>query len=169
MSWVCEHISHEDKMRSCHVLQHTTWEVVFTGICCWCSVAKLCPILCNPMDCRSMSGSSVLHYLPEFAQTHVHWVSDAIQPSRPLSSPSPPAFNLSQHQGLSNESALHIRWPKYGASASASVLPMNTQDWFPLGLTGLLSLIQGFSRLFPSTTVQKHHWHMGESFNVVIF
>jgi len=49
---------------------------------------------------RSMPGFPELHYLPEFAQTHVHQVSDAIQPSRPLSSPSPPAFNLSQHQGL---------------------------------------------------------------------
>ena len=54
---------------------------------------------CNPMDC-SMSGFSVLHYLPEFAQTHVHWVSDAIQPSHPLLSPFPPAFNHSQHHSL---------------------------------------------------------------------
>ena len=57
------------------------------------------PTLCNPMDC-SMPDFPVFHYLPEFAQTHVHWVSDAIQPSHPLSSPSPPALNLSQHQGL---------------------------------------------------------------------
>ena len=55
--------------------------------------------LCNPMDC-STPGLPVHHQLPEFAQTHVHWVSDAIQPSHPLSSPYPPAFNLSQHQGL---------------------------------------------------------------------
>ena len=55
--------------------------------------------LCDPMDC-STPGSPVLHYLPEFVQTHAHRVSDAIQPSHPLSSPSPPAFNLSQHQGL---------------------------------------------------------------------
>ena len=66
--------------------------------CCCCSVAKLCLTLSDPMDC-STPGFPVLHYLPEFAQTHVHWVSDAIQPSHPLSSPSP-AFNLSQHQGL---------------------------------------------------------------------
>ena len=64
-----------------------------------CSVAQLCLTLCDPMDC-SMPGFTVLHYFPEFAQTHVHWISDAIQPSHPLSSPSPPAFNLSQHQGL---------------------------------------------------------------------
>ena len=59
---------------------------------------QLCLTLCRPMDC-SMPGFAVLHHLPELAQTHVHWVSDAIQPSRPLSFPSP-AFNLSQHQGL---------------------------------------------------------------------
>ena len=71
-----------------------------TGLwgCCCCSVAELCLTLSDPMDC-SMPGFPVLHYLPEFAQTHVHWVSDAIQPSHPLSSPSP-AFSLSQHQGL---------------------------------------------------------------------
>ena len=60
---------------------------------------QLCLILCNPMDC-SMPGLPIHHHLPELAQTHVHWVSDAFQPSHPLSSPSPPAFNLSQHQGL---------------------------------------------------------------------
>ena len=63
------------------------------------SVAQLCLTLCDPMDC-SMPGLPVHHQLPEFIQTHVHWVCDAIQPSHPLSSPSPPAFNLSQHQGL---------------------------------------------------------------------
>ena len=63
------------------------------------SVAQSCPTLCNPMDC-SMPGLPVHRQLPEFTQTHVHWVSDAVQPSYPLSSPSPCAFNLSQHQGL---------------------------------------------------------------------
>ena len=63
------------------------------------SVAQLCPTLCNPMDC-STPGLPVHHQLLEFIQTHVHWVGDAIQPSHPLSSPSSPAFNLSQHQGL---------------------------------------------------------------------
>ena len=67
-----------------------------TPICC-CSVIKSCPTLCNPMDC-STPGFPVLHHLPEFAQTHVHWVSDALQPSHPLSPPSY-ALNLSQHQG----------------------------------------------------------------------
>ena len=64
-----------------------------------CSVTKSCPTLCNPMD-YSMAGSPVLHHLLEFAQIHVHWLTDAIQSSHPLSSHSPPAFNLSQHQGL---------------------------------------------------------------------
>ena len=67
--------------------------------CCYFSVAKLCPTLCDPMDCI-MPGFPVLHYLSEFAQIHVHWVSDAIQLSHPLSSPYPLAFNLSQYQSL---------------------------------------------------------------------
>ena len=67
-------------------------------ICC-CSLAQSCPTLCKPTDC-STPGLPVLHHLLELAQTHVHWVGDATQPSPPLSSPSPPAFNLSQHQGL---------------------------------------------------------------------
>ena len=64
------------------------------------SVAQLCLALCDPMDC-STPGLPVHHQLLEFTQTHVHWVSDAIKSSHPLSSPSPPTFNLSQHQGLS--------------------------------------------------------------------
>ena len=69
------------------------------SLCCCCSVAHSRLILCNPMDC-STPGFPVFHYFPEFAQTHVHRVGDAIQPSHPLSSPSLPALNLSQHQGL---------------------------------------------------------------------
>ena len=68
-------------------------------VCCFCSLSKSHQTLCNPMDC-STPGFPVLHYLPEFAQTHAHWVPDAIQPSHPLSSLSPPALNFSQHQGL---------------------------------------------------------------------
>ena len=68
-------------------------------ICCYCSVAKLCLTLCDPMNCNTL-GFPVLHHLLELIQTHVHQVSDAIQPSHPLSSPSPPAFNLSQPQSL---------------------------------------------------------------------
>ena len=63
------------------------------------SVAQLCPILCNSIDC-SMPGLPIHHQLLEFTQTHAHWVDDAIQPSHPLLSPSPPTLNLSHHQGL---------------------------------------------------------------------
>ena len=77
------------------------------------SVAQSCLILCNSMDC-STPGFPIHHQLPELAQTHVHWVSDAIQPSHPLSSPSPPAFNLSQHQGFFfKKLILSIEWLKY--------------------------------------------------------
>ena len=68
------------------------------NLCCCCSDAQSCLTLCNPTDC-STPGLPVHHQLPEFTQTHVHWVGDVIQPSHPLSSPSP-ACNLSQHQGL---------------------------------------------------------------------
>ena len=71
--------------------------MLYLLICCL--VTQLCPPICDPMDC-STPGFHVLHYLLELAQTHVHWVSDAIQPAHPLLSPSPPAFNLFQHQGL---------------------------------------------------------------------
>ena len=74
------------------------------------SVQFSCSV-CDPMN-RSMTGLPVHHQLPELAQTHVHRVGNAIQPSHLLSSPSPPVFSLSQHQGLSNESVLHMRWPK---------------------------------------------------------
>ena len=115
---------------------------------------------CNPMDC-STPGLPVHHQLPDLAQSHVHWVSDAIQPSHPLSSsPSPPTFNLSQHQGLFKwVSSSHQVAKVFGASVSASVLPMNIQDWFPLGLTGGISLqSEGLSRFFSNTTVQKHQF-----------
>ena len=75
------------------------------------SVAQLCLTLCDPMN-RSTPGLPVHHQLPEFTQTHVHRVSDAIQSPHPLSSPSP-APNPSQHQSFSNESTLCMRWPKY--------------------------------------------------------
>ena len=90
----------------------------------------------------SMPGFPVHHQLPEFIQTHVHCIIDAIQLSHPLSSSSPPTFNLSQHQGLFNESVLLSDGQSMEVSASASVLPMNIQDWFPLGWTGLIPPIQ---------------------------
>ena len=73
---------------------------------------------------RSTPGLAVHHQLPEFTQTHVHRLSDAIQPSHPLSSPSPPAPNPSQHQSFSNESTLCMRWPKYW-SFSLTISPPN--------------------------------------------
>ena len=87
------------------------------------SVTQSCLALCDPMD-SSTPGFPVCHQLPELAQTHVHHIGDAIQPSHPLSSPAPPAFNLSQHQGFSIESVLRIRWPKYW-SFSFSISPSN--------------------------------------------
>ena len=109
-----------------------------------------------PHGC-STPGFPVLHYLLQFAQTHVHWVSGAIQPlTHPLLPLSSPALNLSQHWG-----SLPMSWcfasgdQRIGASASASVLPMNLRDWFPLGWTGWISLqSKGLSRVFSNTTVQ---------------
>ena len=85
------------------------------------SVPQSCPTLCDPMN-RSTPGLPVHHQLLEFTHSHVHRVGDAIQPSHPLLSPSPPASNPSQHQSLSNESTLRMRWPKYW-SFSFSISP----------------------------------------------
>ena len=129
-----------------------------------CSVAESCPNLCNPMDC-STPGFPVHYQLPKLAQTHVHWVSDAIQPFHPLSSPSSPAFNLSPALGSFLMSRLfESGGQSIGASASASVLPMNIQGWFPLGLTGLISLLsKGLSRVFSNTAVWKHWFFLGSN------
>ena len=117
------------------------------------SVAQSCLIFCNPMDC-SMPD---FHYLPELAQTHVHWVGDAIQPSHPLSSPFPPAFSLSQHQDLCQcVRSLH---------QMAKVLEFQLQyqsfqsiyrtDFLRGRLTGWISLqSKGLSRVFSNTTVK---------------
>ena len=111
----------------------------FLLLCCH-SVTKLYPTFCNPIDC-SVPGFPALHYIPEFAQIHAHWVSDAIQPSYPLLLPSPHAFNLIQHQGFFPMSQLFTSGGQsIGASTSASVLPMNIQGSFPLGPNGLISL-----------------------------
>ena len=117
------------------------------------SLTQSCPTLCDPTD-RSTPGLPVHYQLQEFTQAHVHWVGDAIQPSHPLSSPSPPAFNLSQNQGLFKSGGQSI-----GVSASTSVLPVDMQDWSPLGWTGWISLqSKGLSRVFSYTTVQKHQF-----------
>ena len=95
--------------------------------------------------------------IPEFTQTYVHRISDAIQASHPLSSPSPLATKPSKHQGLFQW--VNSAWggQSIGVSASASVLPVNTQDWSPLGWTGWYSLqCKGLSRIFSNTTVQKY-------------
>ena len=113
------------------------------GLLSWASVqfssaTQLCPTVCDPMDC-SMPGFPVCHQLPELAQTHVHQVGNAIQPS-------PPAFSLSQHRGL-------FQWV---SSLHQMAKVLNIQDWFPLGFTGLISLWhKGLSSIFSNTTVQK--------------
>ena len=91
------------------------------GFCCL--VNKLCLTLGKTMDC-SMSGFLVFHYVPKFAQTNVHRVTEAIQPSHPLLSPPLPAISLSQHQGLLTSGSVHISWSKY-CSFSFSISPSN--------------------------------------------
>ena len=123
------------------------------------SVAQLCPTLCDPMN-LSTPGLPVHHQLLEFTHTHVHRVSDAIQPSHPRWSPSPPAPNPSQHQVFSNESTLPMRWPKYW-NFSFSIIPSKEipglisfrMDWLDLLLQS-----KGLSRIFSNTTVQKHQF-----------
>ena len=151
--------------------------------CCFCSVTQLCLTLCDPMDC-SMPGFPVLHYLPELAQAHVHWVSDAIHPSHLLMSPSPPVFNLSQHiRVFSSELALCIRWPKnwsfslvIGPSNEYSGLISFRIDWFDfLAVQGTLkSFIQYHSSkvsiLWCSAffMVQLSHPHMTTGKTIVL-
>ena len=115
------------------------------------SVPQLCPTLCNPMNC-STPGFSVHHHLPELTQTHpssqwCHWtISSSVIPfsSRLQSFPASGSFPMSQFFTSGGQSI--------GVSASASVLSMNIQDWFPLGLTGLISLqSKGLSRVFSHT------------------
>jgi len=126
------------------------------------SVTQSCLTLCDPMDCR-MPGFPVLYQLPELTQIHVHQVSDAMQPSHPLSFPSPPTFNLSSIGVFSNESVLHIRWPKYW-SFSFSISPSTEYsglisfriDWLDLlAVQGTLkSLLQHHSS---KASIQKQH------------
>ena len=107
------------------------------------------------MDC-SMPVFPVLRYLPELVQTHVHWVSDAILPSHPLLPLLIMPSLFPSIRVFSGESALCIRCPKYW---SFSISLSNVQGWFPLGLTGWISLqFKGLSRIFSSTTVQKHQF-----------
>ena len=103
------------------------------------SVTQSHPTLCDPMN-HSTPGLPVHHQLPQSTQTHVHQVGDAIQPSHPLSSPSPPALNLSASGSFQMSQLFASDGQSIGVLASKSVLPMNTQDWFPLGWTGWISL-----------------------------
>ena len=120
------------------------------------SVVQWCPTLCNPMD-YSTSGFPVHHQLLELTQIHVHWVDDVIQTSHPLSSP----FSCLQSfptSGSFPRSQFFVSGCQ-SIGASASVLPMNIQDLFPLGWTGWISLqSKGLSRVFSNTTVQKHQF-----------
>ena len=116
------------------------------------SVAQSCPTLCDPMN-HSTPGLPIHHQLPEFTQTPMHRVGDAIQPSHPLLSPSPPARNPSQHQGLFKGGQ------STGVSALASFLPKNTRGWSPSEWPVWISLqYKGLSRVFFNTTVQKHQF-----------
>ena len=122
-----------------------------------CCSSLNCVWLRDPMDC-SMPGFSVLPCLPEFAQTQVHWVDDAIKPSHALlpSSFSSRLQSYSVSESFPMSQFFTSGGPSIGASASASVLPMNIQGWFPLGLTGLISLqSKGLSSIFSSTTIRK--------------
>ena len=124
------------------------------------SVAQSCPTLWDPMN-RSTPGLSVHHQLPEFTQTHIHRVSDAIQLSHPLSSPAlapiPPSIRV-----FSNESTLCMRWPKYWSFSFSISLPKKSQGWSPSEWTGWISLqSKGLSRVFSNTTVQNQHQFFG--------
>ena len=130
--------------------------VAFSCWCFCCLFTQSCPTLCIPMDCR-MPGFPVLHYHLEFVQTHVHWVGDAMQPSHPLSPSSPPALNLSRHQSFLMNWLFASGGQSIGASALASVLPTNIQCWFPLGFTGLTSLL---SKGLSKSLLQHHNLSM---------
>ena len=112
------------------------------------------PTFCDPLDCR-MPNFPVHHQLPELIQTHVHRVHPAIQTYHPLLSPSPPAFNLSQHQGLFNESVLPIRWPKHW-SFSFSINVSNEYSGRISFMTDWLELpvVQGTFK----SLLQHHSW-----------
>ena len=114
------------------------------------SVAQLCLTLWDPMDCSS-PGFPVLHYLPELAQTHIHWVGDAIQQSHPRSPPSLPVLGLSQPQGIFQWLTLHIRWPKYWSFSFSINPPNESSELISLRIDGLISLLsKRLSRVFSS-------------------
>ena len=117
-------------------------------------------LFATPWTAARQSSLSIINSQSLLKLISIESVMPSIQPSHPLSSPPHPAFNLSQHQGLFQMRHFFASSAKVlGVSALASVLPMNIQDWFPLGLTGLISLqSKGLSRVFSNTTVQKHQF-----------
>ena len=121
--------SHHKKSEEVKILQTPYSWLLFSSVQ-FSSVTQLCPTLCDPMN-HSTPGLPVHHHLPEFTQTHVHWVGDAIHPSHPLSSPCPPTPNPSQHQSLLDSMSQLFPWggQSTGVSALALVLPKNTQGW----------------------------------------
>ena len=122
------------------------------------SVDKSSLTLCDPMN-HSKPGLPVHHQLLEFTQSHIHRVSDAIQPSHPLSSPSPPAPNPSQCESFPLSQLFAWGGQSIGVSALASVLPKNTQGWSPSEWTGWISLqSKGLSGVFSNITVLKHQF-----------
>ena len=124
------------------------------------SVTWSCPTLCNPMN-NSTPGLLVHHQLLEFTQTHVHWVSDAIQPSHPLSSPfSSYPQSLPASESFPMSQLFLWGGQSTGVSALASFLPKKSQGWSPSEWTGWISLqSKGLSRVFSNTTVQKHQFY----------
>ena len=123
------------------------------------SVAQSCPALCDPMN-RSTPGLLVHHQRPEFTQTHVHRVSDAIQPSHPLLSPSPPALNPSQYQSFPMSQLYAWGGQSTGVSALASFLPKKSQGWSPSEWTGWISLqSKGLSLLQHHSSKASILWH----------
>ena len=129
-------------------VQSLVWEG--TKPICGCLVTQLCPTHCKRMEC-SMLGFLVLHYLLEFAQTHVYWADDAIQPSHSLSSTSPPAFIFPSIRFFPVGWLFASGGQSTGYSASVSVLPMNIQGWFPLELTWSPSSSRDSQESFPTS------------------
>ena len=161
--WFLHGVSPSDRQEWCFL-------PLFNEIVQFSSVAESCSTLCNPMDC-STPGLPVRHQLPEFIQTHVHWVGDAIQPSHPLSSPSPPTFNLFQNQGLFKwVSSLHQAAKVLEFQLQHQFFQWIPRTWSPLGCTGWISWqSKGLSRVFSSTTVQKHQFFGSQlSYNLTL-
>ena len=143
-------------MRSIHGALSCYYSIL--NMCCCCSVTQSCLTLCKPMDCRmpGLPGLTISQSLLKFKSI------ESVMPSTHLSLCQPPLLLPSVFPGIrifSSESALHIRWPKYWSFSFSISLPTSIQGWFPLGLTGLISLqSKGLWRVFSSTTIWKHQF-----------